>query len=427
MYKKFIRDIWSHGGEAYLVGGWVRDKLMGIPEDDIKDVDLEVLGLKREEFEKIIRRYGKFKRVGKAYEIYILNNNLEISFIEGRVSLEECSKRRDFTINSIYYNILEDRYEDFFGGIGDIKNKILKYINIESFMEDPLRILRTAQFMSRFGFSVEASLEKLIKERGEDILDIPRERICHELEKIYLLGKKPSEGFYFLEKTGVLKNIMPEITDLKEIIQDKTYHPEGDVFTHTMMMLDILPKEERTAELFWGIIYHDAGKKETYPTFEGHCEKSEEIFQREIVKFTNNRDIIGKVRKLIRYHEEPLKIMLKGECKRVSVKKLAVRVDIEKLLQLYRCDVLGRGRSENTEELKNIEDMKGLYNEIKDNLQPIVKGKELMKWGIEPDKTYGEILENLYEAQLDEKFQSIEEAKNFFFDYLSAGRVYKGI
>ncbi len=427
MYRELIKDIWAYGGEAYLVGGWVRDKLLGVPEKEIKDTDLEILGISREKFEDILGKYGKFKRVGKTYEIYILNNDIEISFIDREIQLKECAKRRDLTINSVYYDPLKMEYMDFFDGIRDIGNKILKHVSVETFMEDPLRILRVAQFMSRFGFSVDPSLEKIIMERGEEILKVPRERVCHELEKIYFLGGKPSEGFDFLEKTGILEKIIPELTDLKDVFQDEIYHPEGDVYTHTMMMLDVLPREERTAEIFWGIIYHDSGKKETYPSFEGHCEKSKEIFEREIVKFTGDRNIVETVKNLIEYHEEPLKMLISGGPDRISVKKLASKVDINKLLKLYKCDVLGRGRNDNTQELELIDRVTEIYNEVKPELKPIVRGRDLINWGIEPKKDYGKILEKLYEAQLEEKFENIGEAREFFFGHLSGGRIYKGI
>ena len=215
MYKKLIREIWGNNGEAYLVGGWVRDRLMGATEDEIKDIDLEVMGIKRDKFEKILQKYGKFKKVGKSYEIYILNNSIEISFIEAKTSIKECARRRDFTINSIYYNLIEGEYLDFFGGIEDIKNKLLRYVDKNSFLQDPLRILRTAQFISRFQFSAEASLEKIIIKEKEEILKVPKERICRELEKIYMLGIRPSEGFLFLEKTGVLEKLMPELSSSK--------------------------------------------------------------------------------------------------------------------------------------------------------------------------------------------------------------------
>lgn len=415
MYSKLLKDIWSNKGEAYLVGGWVRDRIMGVPEEDINDIDLEIMGMKREKFEEILQKYGKFKKVGKSYEIYIVNNTLEISFIEGDVSLKECARRRDFTVNSVYYNLLEEKYIDFFGGIEDIKNKVLRYVDEESFLEDPLRILRTAQFISRFGFSADDSLEEIIKKRGNKILDVSRERVSRELEKIYLLGIKPSVGFLFLEKTRVLKKIMPEITSLKGVMQDKVYHPEGDVFTHTLMMLDVLPKEERTLELFWSILYHDAGKGETFPSFNGHCEKSEEIFDREILKFTNDRSLINSVRKLLRYHEEPLNMLLRGGADRISVKKLAVKTDMEKLLKLYRCDVLGRGRSDNTEELDTIESIEAIYKEVRHDLKPIVRGRELIEWGVKPKENYGKILKELYDAQLEEKFDNIRDAREFYF------------
>ncbi|WP_321328926.1 HD domain-containing protein [uncultured Ilyobacter sp.] len=427
MYKKLIREIWGNNGEAYLVGGWVRDRLMGATEDEIKDIDLEVMGIKRDKFEKILQKYGKFKKVGKSYEIYILNNSIEISFIEAKTSIKECARRRDFTINSIYYNLIEGEYLDFFGGIEDIKNKLLRYVDKNSFLQDPLRILRTAQFISRFQFSAEASLEKIIIKEKEEILKVPKERICRELEKIYMLGIRPSEGFLFLEKTGVLEKLMPELSSLKEVMQDEVYHPEGSVFTHTMMMLDVLSKEERTLELFWGILYHDTGKKETFPKFSGHCEKSQEIFYREIIKFTESRELIDSVRRLVRYHEEPLEMLLKGGADRISVKKLAVKVDIEKLLKLYRCDVLGRGRSDNSEELDIIESIGAVYQKIKNDLKPIVRGKNLIEWGVKPGENFGEILKELYEAQLEEKFENIKGAREFYFSNLAVGLVYKGI
>ncbi len=427
MYRKLIKDILSKNGEAYLVGGWVRDRLMGVSEDKIKDIDIEVLGIKRDNFEKILRKYGMYKKVGKSYEIYILNNNLEISFIEGDRPLKDCARRRDFTMNSIYYDLVGDRYLDFFGGIGDIKDKVVRCTDRESFLEDPLRILRTAQFMSRFGFSVDDSLEEMIKTGGEEILSVSSERICRELEKIYLLGITPSEGFLFLEKSRVLEKIMPEITCLKEIMQDEIYHPEGDVFTHTMMMLDVLSEEERSPELFWSILYHDTGKKETFPSFSGHCEKSKKIFDREILKFTNNRELIDSAGKLVRYHEEPLKMLLEGGADRISVKKLAVKVDIEKLLRLYRCDVLGRGRIDNTEELNIIESIEAVYKEVRADLKPIVMGRDLIEWGMKPGEDFGEILKKLYEAQLEEKFDNIRDAREFYFNKLSGGHIYKGI
>ena len=427
MYRTLIKEIWENSGEAYLVGGWVRDRLMGTDEKDIKDIDLEVMGIKKDKFEEILQKYGKFKKVGKSYEIYILNNSIEISFIDVKIPIKECARRRDFTVNSIYYNLIEEKYLDFFGGVEDIKNKRLRYVDKNSFLQDPLRILRTAQFISRFGFSADHLLEIIIKTEKQEILKVPKERICRELEKIYMLGIKPSEGFLFLEKTGVLQRIMPEISCLKNVMQDEIYHPEGDVFTHTMMMLDVLSKKERTAELFWSILYHDAGKKGTFPGFEGHCEKSQEVFDREIIKFTDNRDLIDSVRKLVRYHEEPLKILLKGGADRISVKKLAVKVDIDKLLKLYRCDVLGRGRSDNRKELEIIDNIEAVYQKVKNELKPIVKGADLIKWGLKPGENFGEILKKLYEAQLEEEFANLKDAEEFYFTKLAGGLVYKGI
>ncbi len=415
-YRGLIEDIWSAGGQAYLVGGWVRDMLLG---RDSEDVDLEVIGLPRRKFEEILKRYGKYYRCGRAYEIYILGHDVEISYIEEAVEVRESARRRDFTINSLYYNPLEGKVYDYYNGREDIERGIIRYVDEATFLEDPLRILRVAEMASRFSFEVSRETLDLVKENIEELREVPGERVAEELRKVYLLSLKPSAAFEVMDETGALEVILPRLVRLKEVIQDEVYHPEGDVYTHILMMLDVLPVERRSMEVFWGIIYHDMGKKETWPEFRGHAQISKEIFQRESENLVRGRKLRRCVEALIEYHEEPLRFLIEG-FDRVRVKKLAVKVEIERLLDLYLCDVLGRGRKENTEELETIERIRRIYNEVREELTPIIRGRDLIEWGVEDRNTYSEIIDLLFEAQLEEKFWSKEGALAFYLRKVKA-------
>ena len=166
-------------------------------------------------------------------------------------------------------------------------------------------------------------------------------------------------------------------------------------------------------DIFWSIIYHDVGKAQTWPNFRGHAKRSKKIFLEEGQRLIKDKKLIKRVASLIEYHEEPLKFLIEG-FDRIKVKRLAVKVDIEGLLKLYRCDVLGRGRKENNQELETIEAIKTIYEEVKEELKPIVRGRDLIEWGAGDRERFSEILEILYEAQLDEKIKDIEEAKVFY-------------
>ena len=415
-YKSFIGDIWAAGGQAYLVGGWVRDMLLGRV---CEDIDLEVIGLPRDKFEEVLRSYGKYYRCGRAYEIYILGHDIEISYIEEGIEVREAARRRDFTINALYYNPIEDRVYDYYNGVEDIKKGIIRYVDKTTFLEDPLRILRGAEMASRFSFEVAPETAEVMRENRDKLEEVAGERVAEELKKVYQLSPRPSAAFQVMEKTGALEIILPRLVRLQGVIQDEIYHPEGDVYTHILMMLDVLPMEKRSMDVFWGIIYHDMGKEETWPEFRGHALVSKEIFRREGGYLVRERKLRRSVESLIEYHEEPLRFLIEG-FDRIRVKKLAVRVELEKLLDLYLCDVLGRGRKENREELETIERIRGIYEEIKGELTPIIRGRDLIEWGVDDRNSYSKIIELLFEAQLEEKFCDKVGARAFYLSKVKA-------
>ena len=427
MYREIIKEIKKNGGSAYIVGGYVRDMIMGTPS---KDMDIEVFGIEPEKLETVLSKFGKWKTAGKEFQIYLIKG-YELSYprknnlIAPHISVEEASRRRDLSINSLYYDPISGEVLDFNGGVDDIKKGIIRHVDAESFLEDPLRMLRVAQFKARFDFQVSEETTMLLKENFYMIKSVKGERIFIELEKILLKCEKPSIAFEFLQENGLLAYILEDLSRLSGIEQDKVYHPEGDVFVHTMMCLDVLEKYERNLSVMLAILFHDIGKGLVEPVevlengeklvvFPGHSEASSERFSSLIKAYTNNKKLIQDASRYILYHEEPLKMLLEDRVNKVAVRKLAVKVDIQQLLKVYQADVLGRGREDNIQELETIKRISRLYDEIRHELEPIVKGRHLLYWGLEKKKEFSEVLEFMYEKQLEEKFSNLAEAQVYF-------------
>ncbi len=404
MYIELAKEINKLDGKLYIVGGAIRDYFIynrSISENS--NIDIEVVGIDKKQLEEILDKFGRWKLVGSLYKVYLLDN-LEISL--------PSTFNRDLTINCIYFDPLTHEITDLYNGRKDITNKILDYIEREMFLEDPLRLLRTIELAGRLEFSMSSRLKKLLINNFSLIDKIPRERIMSELEKILLTHKYPSKTFRLLDEVGGISVLFPSLDISKDIIQDEIYHPEGDVFTHTLMTLDILSVEERSLDIMLALLFHDIGKTYTLENnFRGHTRVSRDLFLKLIKRFTNNKKLIKSSANLIFYHESPLILMLNNKINRISIKKLAVNTNIPKLLTLYRADVLGRGKIDNSWELKNIEKIYSIYREIKNELTPIINGNHLISWGYSDKRNFKYILKYLYNLQLEEKFQSVEEGK----------------
>ncbi len=427
MYRKIMEEIRKSGGEAYIVGGYVRDMLMGKCS---KDIDIEVFGIEPERLERILSKFGSWKKAGRDFEVYLIKG-YEISYprdkngISPYLSIERASKRRDLTINALYYDPFSGEVLDFNGGIEDIKKGVIRHIEEDSFLEDPLRMLRVAQFRSRFNFYVASETKKLLKENFYRMSGVNGDRIFIELEKILMKTDKPSLAFEFLQENGLLAQIFPDLSQLKGVEQDKVYHPEGDVFYHTMMCLDVLDKEDRSLPVMLAVLFHDIGKSMVSTVeifqdghkliaFPGHSEASYKRYLEFIEEFTQNKKLIKSSSQYILYHEEPLKMLLQNRVDKISIRKLAVKVNIPDLLKVYKADVLGRGKEDNSEELALIEEIKRLYLEVKNELKPIVRGRNLLEWGMRNRREFSRVLGFLYEKQLEEKFSTIDEAHMYF-------------
>ncbi len=427
MYRKIMEEIRKSGGQAYIVGGYVRDMLMGVHG---KDIDIEVFGIEPEKLEGILSKFGRWKKAGRDFEIYLIKG-YEISYprdengISPYLSVEKASKRRDLTINSLYYDPFSGEVLDFNGGIEDIENGVIRHVEKDSFLEDPLRMLRVAQFKARFDFKVADETVRLLKENFYRMTGVKGERVFIELEKILMKTDKPSLAFEFLQENGILVQFFPDLSRLRGVEQDKVFHPEGDVFSHTMMCLDVLDKEERSLSVMLAILFHDIGKGMVSPVevlqegykliaFPGHSEASYKRYLEFIEEFTQNKELIKNSSQYILYHEEPLKMLLQNGVDKISIRKLAVKVNISDLLKVYKADVLGRGKKDNSEELALIEEIRKLYLEVRNELKPIVRGRDLLDWGVHNRREFSQVLDFLYEKQLEEKFSTLEEAHIYF-------------
>ncbi len=313
------RAVERSGGRAMLVGGCVRDELMGIRP---KDWDVEVFGLEPEKLKALLERSADtpvrmsakhendlhpvasggaeksvrspsgadrsvrvpVNSVGEAFAIYKLGNDLDVSIprrerkvgrghrgfvVEGdpAMSFEEACSRRDFTINTILKDPLTGEIIDPFNGREDIKKKILRHVSSETFTEDSLRVLRAAQFAARFEFDIALDTVELCK--TIDVTDLPKERIWGELEKLLLKARCPSVGLKWLYDLGVVDQIFPELKSLVGVPQEPEWHPEGDVDVHTLMVVDEARKlideldYPRQVAVMLGALAHDFGKPPT--------------------------------------------------------------------------------------------------------------------------------------------------------------------
>ena len=419
MYIELANKISEIDGNLYVVGGAVRDLfLYNKPIKKNSNIDIEILGVSPLQLEKILDSLGSWKLVGSLYKVYLIEN-LEITLPRDKkgfnptLDIKSSILNRDLTINSLYYDPLTDKTIDLYNGRVDLKDKILKYIDYKTFLDDPLRLFRTIELAGRLDFKLSQNLKNLIIENFDLIEKIPKERIMGELEKILLYHKNPSKTFRILDEVGGLKILFPNLYQSKKIIQDKKFHPEGDVLTHTLMTLDILTLSERTIDVMIALLFHDIGKNLTKENnFKGHTRVSKDMFLNRINRFTENKKLISSASNLIFYHETPLILMLNNKVNKITLRKISTKVDILKLLKIYRADVLGREYLDNSQELENIHKMRSIYFKIKDELTPIVNGNHLISWGFKSGKDFKKILNYLYKLQLEEKFVTLEKAKD---------------
>jgi tRNA nucleotidyltransferase (CCA-adding enzyme) len=443
---KLAETIRANGGRAMLVGGCVRDALMGVEPNDW---DLEIYGIEPQKLRETLDTFGKVDAVGEAFTVYKLGNDLDVALprrekkvsrghkgfvVEGdaQMSFEAAAKRRDFTINAILQDALTGEIVDIYNGREDIKGKILRVVSKETFAEDSLRVLRAAQFAARFEFDIEAETVEIC--RAIDLTDLPNERIWCELEKLLLKARKPSIGLQWLYDLGVVEQLFPEIKALVGVPQEKEWHPEGEVWTHSLLvvdraaeLIDDLPYAKQVTVML-GALCHDFGKPATTQFFDGrwrshaHDEAGVEptiSFLDTLGIYTlNGYDVREQIVQLVRYHLKPGEFYKQREnLGDGAFRRLARRVEPDLLYRVSRADTLGRNadwipREKWFDALPQewfIERARQLAVET-EAPKPILLGRHLIELGLKPSRIFGDITKAVYELQLDGKVTNLDEA-----------------
>ena len=430
-----VRDA---GGRALCVGGFVRDRLLNRAS---KDLDIEVFGIPQDKLQALLQSLGKVVPAGQAFPVYKLGD-IDVALprresktgrghkgftVEGDPSMpfEEAARRRDFTINAIGWDPLTDEYLDPFSGRDDLQKRILRVVDPNTFADDSLRVLRALQFAARFALTIDPDTARMCASIALD--DLPAERIWGEFEKLLLQAARPSIGFALARELGVVKQILPEMEPLYDCPQDPEWHPEGNVWIHTLMVIDKARElngdldRPRLAAIMLGAVCHDLGKPVTTAVIDGRVkspnheamgvEPSTKILDRLNVNTLDGFDVRAQVIGLVTEHLRPMAFFkARDTVTDGAFRRLAQKVDLELLARFARSDCHGRTGTFDCSGIDwFIERARSLGVEHKPPA-PILLGRHLIELGVAPGPRMGEILRAVYELQLDSAVTTLDEA-----------------
>lgn len=430
--KAIAQGLRDAGFQAFLVGGCVRDLILRRVPDDY-DISTDATP------DQVVRIFPGARQVGAHFGV-VLVDDVEIAtfrsdfeYKDGRrpeqVAFETDARldvlRRDFTINALMLDPLDseggtDSVIDYVGGLADLASGTIRAIGdpLRRFEEDHLRMLRAIRFAARFRFSIEAGTFAAIQELHSRIVRISPERIRDEFVRILTEGGA-RYGFELLDRSGLLEDVLPEVAAMKGVQQPPEFHPEGDVWTHTLLMLEGL--RNPSPELAMGVLLHDVGKPPTFRIadrirFDGHVEAGETIGRAILSRLRFSHDQCEQVIALIGNH------MRFGDVKRMresTVKRFLRLKRFEEHLELHRSDC-----SSSHGHLDNYEFMKGLYEQVPpEQVKPprLLTGHDLIQAGYAPGPEFSRILEAVEDAQLEGRVSTKDEALELARAMLSPG------
>jgi poly(A) polymerase len=415
-----VRRLRAEGYESYLAGGCVRDMLLG---QEPRDYDITT-GAKPDEISRIFpdtipvgAQFGVMLVVIDGTPLEVATFRRDGPYLDGRHpshvgygSLREDVLRRDFTINGMVYDPVEDRVLDFVGGEKDLQARIVRAIGEPRarFQEDRLRMIRAVRFAASLGFSIEENTLAAIRELASTITLVSWERIGDEITRILTEGGARA-GFELLDATGLLDVVLPEMTAMKGVEQTPDYHPEGDVFAHTLLLLGQL--HEPTETLAYGCLLHDVAKPVCIRkeggriTFYGHMERGAEMAETILKRLKRSRQTWERVAYLVRSH---LRHTQAPNMRLSTLKRFLAEDGIEELLELTRIDAMAANG-----DLTHYHFCKEKRAELKDeeiHPEPLVRGRDLIALGLPPGPLFGQILAQIEEAQLGGELQTREQA-----------------
>jgi len=430
--------------KAIVVGGSVRDHFLSLP---IKDYDVEVYGLASiEELESILVQYGSVNLVGKSFGVLKFSyegEEYDFSFprtedrvgighrgfdvtCNGLLSFKEASIRRDFTINAMGYDVEKRIFLDPYGGMGDIKNRILRHIDDDTFVEDALRVYRAVQFVARFEFTLCGETVELCSRMVEQgmLEELAKERIYEEFKKLLLKSPQPSIGFELMRELGIIEKYYPELNAIIAVPQSEVWHPEGDVWVHTMMCIDkmvglMIGDEKHDLKMIFSVLCHDLGKathtqiKPDSISAIGHEKAGVKPTKEFLYRLTNEHDFIDSILPLVEHHLAP-SIYFRSGAKNSTIRKLSTKVNIEELVTVARADFLGRTTEASLSGVYEAGDwLLHKAKELDVYTKPpkaLLQGRDLIALGYEPSKRFKELLDAVYLAQIEGNISTKEEA-----------------
>ncbi len=428
--KEIVRKLQARQFEAYWAGGSVRDKILG---QEPKDYDIAT-SAKPEEVKKLFtktipvgERFGVVIIVFEGVNFEVTTFRTEGAYSDGRrpdqiafTDARQDALRRDFTINGLFYDPLSEKIYDYVGGEKDIRARKIRTIGNpkERFREDKLRLLRAVRFASNLGFDIEEETWRTVQELAREVHGVSQERIREELVKI-LTRPGSGRGLDLLSESGLLKVILPEVEAMKGVAQPPEFHPEGDVFVHTKLMLEKL--ENPSVVLAFSCLLHDVGKPLTFEIkdrirFNEHAEVGADIAEGILtrLRFSNDEKeaIVVCVKNHMRFKE--VQKMRPGKLKRF------LQADtFKEELELHRIDCASsHNQLDNWEFLKKkLEE----YSQEEIKPLPFLNGGDLLAQGFLQGPLIGKILAELDELQLDGKLTSKEEALHWVASHYTKG------
>lgn len=442
--KIIAEEVSREGGRAVLVGGCVRDALLGLVP---KDADIEVFGIDSDRLEQILRKKFKIIAIGKAFGVLKIKHlEIDVSVprreskiglghkgfkIEGDPGLTfaEAASRRDFTINAISWDPLTDETIDPFNGREDLQKRVLRHVS-DKFREDPLRVLRAMQIAARFKLKVDPKTVSLC--RSIEPENLPKERIFGEWKKLITKGSVISIGLNFLKDCGWI-GYYPELEALVGCEQDPQWHPEGDAWVHTLHCMDVFARERVNDEkedlvVGLGVLCHDMGKPVT--TFKdeegrirspGHDIAGIPIAEKFLRGMTEEKGLIESVLVLVETHMRPAELY-KTQSGSSAIRRLANKVGrVDRLVRVVSADMQGCPPKDNSGFLEGLKwfEEQGEFLRIMDSApKPILLGRHLIAMGLSPSNRFKKILTDCFEAQLDGQFGDLEEGLKYLKDYL---------
>ena len=422
MARRIAEAVAEKGGRAYYVGGYVRDALLHIEN---KDVDMEVHGLSPDELARILDSLGQRITIGESFGVFGLKGwDLDIAMprketarglghrdfdiiVDPFIGTEAAARRRDFTINAMMQDILTGEIIDHFGGQHDLENRILRHVCDDSFPEDPLRVLRGAQFAARFSCTVAEETVRLCKTM--ELQHLPRERVEGELKKALLKAERPSVFFEALRQMEQLDIWFPELKALIGVPQNPRYHAEGDVWTHTMMVLDEAAKLRHRMEnpyaFMLSALVHDFGKalctEEINGVLHAYDHEKAGLVPAEafIKRLTGEGRLLKYALNMTLLHMKPNTVAHAGSAPKVTNRMFDESVDPEGLLCIALADDRGRiclQPQESTEPF--LAERLALYKDLM--AKPHVMGRDLIEAGLTPGEDFTVILDYAHKLQL---------------------------